>query len=98
VGLREGTETEWIIAAREQFVARGVATTPLVVDRAGGARVWNVDGREYIDFAGGLGCQNLGHGPPAVVEAIHAQVDRYLHQCFMVAGRAADDADLARRG
>jgi 4-aminobutyrate aminotransferase/4-aminobutyrate aminotransferase/(S)-3-amino-2-methylpropionate transaminase len=82
--LREGTETERIVAAREQFVARGVATTPLVVDRAEGARIWDVDGREYVDFAGGLGCQNLGHGPPAAVEAIHAQVDRYLHQCFMV--------------
>ena len=94
--LREGTETESIIAAREQFVARGVATTPLVVDRAEGARVWDVDGREYIDFAGGLGCQNLGHGPPAVVEAIHAQVDRYLHQCFMV-GLYEPYVDVCRR-
>ena len=38
----------------------------------------------YIDFAGGIGCQNTGHGFPPVVAAIHEQVDRYLHQCFMV--------------
>ena len=41
-------------------------------------------GAPYIDFAGGIGCQNLGHGAPDVVRAIHEQVDRYLHQCFMV--------------
>src|SRR6185295_17857832 len=40
--------------------------------------------KTYIDFAGGLGCQNTGHGLPAVVSAIHEQADRYLHQCFMV--------------
>src|SRR5204862_5818048 len=49
---------------------------------AEGARVWDVDGREYVDFAGGLGCQNTGHG--FATAAIHEQVDRYLHQCFMV--------------
>jgi 4-aminobutyrate aminotransferase / (S)-3-amino-2-methylpropionate transaminase / 5-aminovalerate transaminase len=76
------TEAERIAAARERHVARGVATTPLVVARAEGARIWDVDGREYVDFAGGLGCQNTGHGLAAA--AVHEQVDRYLHQCFMV--------------
>jgi 4-aminobutyrate aminotransferase/(S)-3-amino-2-methylpropionate transaminase len=71
-----------VIADRDRYVARGVATTPLVVARAEGARIWDVDGREYIDFAGGLGCQNTGHGFAAA--AIREQVDRYLHQCFMV--------------
>jgi 4-aminobutyrate aminotransferase/(S)-3-amino-2-methylpropionate transaminase len=75
-------ESARVVAERERFVARGVATTPLVVARAEGARVWDVDGREYIDFAGGLGCQNTGHGFAAA--AIREQVDRYLHQCFMV--------------
>jgi 4-aminobutyrate aminotransferase len=74
--------SEQVVAARERYVARGVATTPLVVARAEGARVWDADGREYVDFAGGLGCQNTGHGFAAA--AIHEQVDRYLHQCFMV--------------
>jgi 4-aminobutyrate aminotransferase / (S)-3-amino-2-methylpropionate transaminase / 5-aminovalerate transaminase len=73
-----------VIAARDRWVARGVFTPKLVVERAEGARVWDVDGREYVDFAGGLGCQNTGHGMPAAVAAIHEQVDRYLHQCFMV--------------
>jgi 4-aminobutyrate aminotransferase len=75
---------ERVLTARERYVARGVATPSLVVDRAEGARVWDVDGREFLDFAGGIACQNLGHGPSAVIAAIHEQVDRYLHQCFMV--------------
>jgi 4-aminobutyrate aminotransferase/(S)-3-amino-2-methylpropionate transaminase len=82
MAVSERTEAERIAAGRERYVARGVATTPLVVARAEGARIWDVDGREYVDFAGGLGCQNTGHGFAAA--AIHEQVDRYLHQCFMV--------------
>ena len=78
----ERTASEQVVADRERYVARGVATTPLVVARADGARIWDVDGREYVDFAGGLGCQNTGHGFAAA--AVHEQVDRYLHQCFMV--------------
>jgi 5-aminovalerate/4-aminobutyrate aminotransferase len=76
------TSSERVTAERRRYVARGVATTPLVVDRAEGARLWDVDGKEYVDFAGGLGCQNTGHGFASA--AIHEQVDRYLHQCFMV--------------
>ena len=67
-----------------QYVARGVSTPALVVERAEGARIWDAEGREYLDFAGGIGCVNLGHGHPRILEAIHEQVDRYLHQCFMV--------------
>jgi 4-aminobutyrate aminotransferase len=71
-------------ARRERYVTRGVATTDMTISRAEGATIWDADGREYLDFAGGIACQNLGHGPDAVVQAIHEQVDRYLHQCFMV--------------
>ena len=85
-----------VLAARERYVARGVSTPSLVVARAEGARVWDVDGREFLDFAGGIACQNLGHGPTAVVAAIHEQVDRYLHQCFMV-GTYEPYVDLCRR-
>jgi 4-aminobutyrate aminotransferase/(S)-3-amino-2-methylpropionate transaminase len=84
MSLRERSATDRVLADRERYVAAGVATPPLVVSRAEGARIWDVDGREYIDFAGGLGCQNTGHGLPAAVAAIHDQVDSYLHQCFMV--------------
>jgi 4-aminobutyrate aminotransferase / (S)-3-amino-2-methylpropionate transaminase / 5-aminovalerate transaminase len=84
MSVQERTASERVIAARERYVVRGLATPPLVVARAEGARIEDVDGRTYIDFAGGLGCANLGHGFPAAVAALHEQVDRYLHQCFMV--------------
>ena len=82
--VTERSATQSVVDARERYVARGVATPPLVVARAGGTHIEDVDGKSYLDFAGGLGCQNLGHGPASVVAAIHEQVDRYLHQCFMV--------------
>jgi 4-aminobutyrate aminotransferase/(S)-3-amino-2-methylpropionate transaminase len=96
VSLQQRNATERVQEARERYVARGVSTPPLVVERAEGARIWDVDGREYIDFAGGLGCANLGHNLPAVVDALHAQVDRYLHQCFMV-GMYEPYVDVCRR-
>jgi 4-aminobutyrate aminotransferase / (S)-3-amino-2-methylpropionate transaminase / 5-aminovalerate transaminase len=84
VATTQQTETDRILAERERYVARGVATPKLVVARAHGATVEDVDGRTYVDFAGGLGCQNTGHGLPPAVAAMHEQIDRYLHQCFMV--------------
>ncbi len=82
--MQERSAAQAVQEARERYVARGVATPPLVVARASGATIWDADGREYVDFAGGIACANLGHSPAAVVEAVHAQADRFLHQCFMV--------------
>lgn len=82
--------------AREEFVPRGIATTDFVVARAEGAALWDADGREYLDFAGGIACQNLGHNPEAVVRAVHEQVDRFLHQCFMV-GMYEPYVEVSRR-
>ncbi len=87
---------EQVLAARERYVPRGVSTPSLVVARASGATICDADGREFLDFAGGIACQNLGHGPSTVVAAIHEQVDRYLHQCFMVA-TYEPYVDLCRR-
>lgn len=70
------------------YVARGIATyaPSIVVDHASGAEVWDVDGRRYIDFAGGIGVQNVGHAPPSVVEAIRTQSEKLIHACFSVTG------------
>jgi 4-aminobutyrate aminotransferase / (S)-3-amino-2-methylpropionate transaminase / 5-aminovalerate transaminase len=92
----ERSATDGVVEARERYVAAGVSTPPLVVARAEGARVEDVDGRVYVDFAGGLGCQNTGHGFPSAVEAMHEQIDRYLHQCFMV-GMYEPYVDVCRR-
>src|SRR3954471_1813724 len=82
--------------ARERLVPRGIATTDLVVARAEGATLWDAEGNELLDFAGGIACQNLGHNGEAVVRAVHEQVDRYLHQCFMV-GMYEPYVEVARR-
>jgi 4-aminobutyrate aminotransferase len=83
-------------AGRERYVPRGIASTDLTVSRAEGATLWDADGNDYLDFAGGIACQNLGHNPEAVVAAVHEQVDRYLHQCFMV-GMYEPYVEVARR-
>jgi 4-aminobutyrate aminotransferase len=78
------TAAERILADRARYVAPGMSTPRLVIAHAEGARVSDPDGRSYIDFAGGIGCQNTGHRHAAIVEAIKEQAERYLHQCFMI--------------
>jgi len=71
---------------RDRWVARGVSTyAHVVVDHAHGAEIWDVDGKHYIDFAGGIGTLNVGHTPEPVVEAIREQAGKLIHNCFSVA-------------
>jgi 4-aminobutyrate aminotransferase / (S)-3-amino-2-methylpropionate transaminase / 5-aminovalerate transaminase len=84
VALEQGTTSERVALDRARYVAPGVVTPELVVAEAEGARITAADGRSYLDFAGGIGCQNTGHRHPAVVDAIRDQLDRYLHQGFFV--------------
>ncbi len=76
-----------LAAARSQHVARGVVTAhPIFVDRAHGSRVWDVNGRSYLDFVGGVGVLNVGHNHPRVVAAVKQQLERVSHAAFQVAG------------
>jgi 4-aminobutyrate aminotransferase/(S)-3-amino-2-methylpropionate transaminase len=73
------------VAARDRFVPRGLANThSIFVARAEGSRVWDVDGREYLDFASGIGVLNTGHRHPRVVAAVREQLDTLIHTCFQV--------------
>jgi 4-aminobutyrate aminotransferase/(S)-3-amino-2-methylpropionate transaminase len=70
---------------REKHVPRGVFNIlPIFVKEAKGAIVRDVDGKEYIDFAGGIGVENVGHCARRVVEAIREQAATYIHTCFHV--------------
>jgi 4-aminobutyrate aminotransferase/(S)-3-amino-2-methylpropionate transaminase len=70
---------------RERYIPRGLSTAhPLIVDRAQGAELWDVEGRHYIDFAGGIGVMNVGHGHPHVQEAVRAQLEKLTHSSFQV--------------
>lgn len=71
---------------RNQVVSDGHAsTTTCYVQSAKGAVVRDVEGREYIDFAGGIAVMNVGHSHPKVVAAIKEQAEKFTHTCFMVA-------------
>ena len=73
------------VAARERYVPRGLANTHAIfVARAEGTRVWDVDGKEYLDFTSGIGVLNTGHRHPRVVGAVREQLDRLMHTCFQV--------------
>ena len=70
---------------RTHVISAGVSsTTPVHVESARGAIVRDVEGREYIDFGGGISVMNIGHSHPRVVAAIKAQADKFTHTCFMV--------------
>jgi 4-aminobutyrate aminotransferase / (S)-3-amino-2-methylpropionate transaminase / 5-aminovalerate transaminase len=73
------------MARREVAIPRAASNaTPVFAAHAEGAVIEDVDGNRYLDFAGGIGCLNVGHRSPAVVAAIQEQVDKYLHLCFAV--------------
>src|ERR1700739_3209482 len=81
-----GPKSRALMARREAAIPRGPSNaTPIFAARAEGAVVEDVDGNRYIDFAGGIGCTNVGHRAPRVAAAIRAQVDAFLHTCFSVA-------------
>ncbi|AZD08668.1 Gamma-aminobutyrate:alpha-ketoglutarate aminotransferase [Pseudomonas chlororaphis] len=90
-------ETPHWLQQRDQFVPRGVVTAhPLVIDRAEGSQVWDVDGERYLDFVGGIGVLNIGHNHPRVVAAVQAQLQKVSHACFQVVAYKPY-LDLARR-
>ncbi|WP_299680685.1 4-aminobutyrate--2-oxoglutarate transaminase [uncultured Roseobacter sp.] len=74
-----------LLARREAAVPRGVASAaPVFADRAENAELWDVEGKRYIDFAGGIAVLNTGHRHPEVVAAAKAQEDRFTHTSFQV--------------
>jgi 4-aminobutyrate aminotransferase/(S)-3-amino-2-methylpropionate transaminase len=76
---------ESLLAERIKHIPQGPFNThPIFAVKAKGALVTDVEGREYIDFAGGIGVANAGHCDEEVVKAVKEQADRYLHTCFHV--------------
>jgi 4-aminobutyrate aminotransferase/(S)-3-amino-2-methylpropionate transaminase len=80
------SRNEELLKLRTQHVPQGpFNTTPIFIKAARGATMSDVDGREFIDFAGGIGVNNVGHCHPKVVAAIKDQAEKYIHTCFHVA-------------
>lgn len=74
-----------LIKRREAAVARGVASAaPVFAEHAENAELWDVEGKRFIDFAGGIAVLNTGHRHPKVIAAAKAQEDHYTHTSFQV--------------
>ena len=79
-----GTNAQWH-ARRLAATPRGVAVFgDFYIDHAKNAEFWDIEGRRYIDFAGGIAVLNTGHVHPKVQAAIAAQLQRFTHSCYQV--------------
>jgi 4-aminobutyrate aminotransferase/(S)-3-amino-2-methylpropionate transaminase len=80
-----GPRSREILDREQQVVAAPLALTfPIVAAEARGARLTDVDGNTFIDFTGGVGCLNVGHSHPRVVEAAQEQMARFAHTDFTI--------------
>lgn len=80
---KQTNQTLW--ERRLANVPRGVTTAyPVFAEKAKNAEIWDVEGKRFIDFGGGIGVQNTGHCHPKVLAAIHKQVDQVLHTAFQI--------------
>jgi 4-aminobutyrate aminotransferase / (S)-3-amino-2-methylpropionate transaminase / 5-aminovalerate transaminase len=83
--MSDSNTSAYLAELRSSYVPQGpFNVTPFFVERARGAMVYDVDGRELIDFAGGIGVMNVGHSHPKVVAAIKEQAEKYTHTCFHI--------------
>jgi 4-aminobutyrate aminotransferase / (S)-3-amino-2-methylpropionate transaminase / 5-aminovalerate transaminase len=80
-----GPRSRALMTRREAAVPRGPNnSTPIFMASAEGATLEDVDGNRYLDFAGGIGCLNVGHRSPRVTSALREQLEKHLHLCFAV--------------
>jgi 4-aminobutyrate aminotransferase/(S)-3-amino-2-methylpropionate transaminase len=70
---------------RMAAIPRGLANAfPVYAERAENAEIWDVEGKRYVDFAGGIAVLNTGHRHPKVLKAVHDQLDRFTHTAFQI--------------
>ena len=81
------TTAEWT-AQEARYYMHLVNRQPVVIERGAGVRVWDVDGKEYLDFTAGWAVVNLGHAHPAVTAAIHDQAATLIQTPAGRRGRA----------
>lgn len=80
-----GPVSRTLMQRREAAVPRAAHHfTPIFIARSEGAVIEDVDGNHLLDFAGGIGCLNVGHRAPTVAAAVGRQMERYWHTCFHV--------------
>jgi len=79
------SQNEHLLARKAAATPRGVGVLgTFFADHAENAELWDVEGRRYLDFAGGIAVMNTGHRHPKVIAAIQAQLERFTHTCYQV--------------
>src|SRR4030042_2176706 len=82
---RSMKNNEALLNERNKHIPRGPFNVhPIFVQKAKGAIITDVEGKEYIDFAGGIGVNNIGHCDEEVIKAVQDQIQKYIHTCFHV--------------
>jgi len=80
-----GPRSKEILERKERVIADPLSIfLPLVIEHGEGATLTDVDGNTFLDFTGGVGCLNVGHAHPRVVEAISEQAAKFLHTDFTI--------------
>lgn len=77
--VRIGVNTQEIINLTSKYIANTYNRFPIAITKGKGCRVWDADGKEYLDFVAGLAVCNLGHCHPKVVQAIQGQAEKLIH-------------------
>jgi 4-aminobutyrate aminotransferase/(S)-3-amino-2-methylpropionate transaminase len=80
-----GPKSKAILERKERVIANPLSIyAPVVIADGRGATITDVDGNTFLDFTGGVGCLNVGHSHPRVVEAAQAQLERFSHTDFTI--------------
>src|SRR5204862_2426630 len=80
-----GPRSKQILERKDRVIANPLSIfLPVVIDRGEGATLTDVDGNTFIDFTGGVGCLNVGHAHPRVVDAVQEQAAKFLHTDFTI--------------
>ena len=83
--MESESRSDNVLARKQQQVPRGLVNAhPVAIAKASGTELWDVDGKRYLDFVGGIGVLNVGHSHPAVTNAVIEQLDKVAHPCAQV--------------
>src|ERR671918_245784 len=79
------SDTDAMLERRSNAVARGMGMhVPVFAARAENSEIWDIEGRRYVDFGGGIAVLNTGHRHPLVMKRVKEQLERFTHTCFTI--------------
>lgn len=82
--MSDHTNEKWMQRLRNAVPGGIGIGNSIFAEKAKNAEIWDIEGKRYIDFAGGIGVMNSGHGNEAIIDAVKTQIDKFTHTCFQV--------------